>query len=483
MKDNKRPQLVHKDYWNLVFKWWRKECHKNGCSDNIDEFHYGADGYLYRGKKLVNCKLRGNQKSLPCEQYKQMLLNRGIIFQSETSSMAYFLLKKYPSIASAIAKRFPIIIIDECQDISEEQMAVFDILFNAGMKSAFLIGDPDQSIYEWRNATPKRFIEKMAEKEWVTNYLTGNFRCSQNICNAVKGFSFQLLEKQPNQALGNTKDELQKPVLLLTTDGIDSEIIYQFFGKKCAEMNITSPEKIAVLSRGRINSVTSINGLWKSKEIEIYAEASYEWKHGSRRKAYRMCSQATYSLVFGSIEDVYIMEKRIIELVDELAWKKLVIDILRNSPDINLEIAVWVKIFQEKVENLIGQSNMNFHDSKSSSQIFKIKSRDQKNPEFNKLPLKEFIEKKSIESYTRSSVHGVKGETYDAILLHVNARKGQTLTPKFLNDGDLDSELMRIAYVAMTRPRRLLVVAIPIDDKIFEYKRFPKALWDYEFLN
>ncbi|MDO7977772.1 hypothetical protein M5Z94_12730 [Oceanotoga teriensis] len=30
-----------------------------------------------------------------------------------------------------------------------------------------------------------------------------------------------------------------------------------------------------------------------------------------------------------------------------------------------------------------------------------------------------------------------------------------------MNKGSLDSELMRIAYVGMTRPRRLLAVALP----------------------
>jgi superfamily I DNA/RNA helicase len=177
------------------------------------------------------------------------------------------------------------------------------------------------------------------------------------------------------------------------------------------------------------------------------------------------------------------MEKRIVELVDGLVWNKMIIDILINAPNINLEIDVWVKAFQKEVEKFIGQNNMVFNESKNSSQIFKIKSRDQKYPEFNKLPLKEFVEKKSIESYTRSSVHGVKGETYEAVLLHVTAQKGQTLTPKFLNDGDLDSELMRIAYVAMTRPRRLLVVAMPKSNNNVQYTRFPKELWDYEVLN
>ena len=114
--------------------------------------------------------------------------------------------------------------------------------------------------------------------------------------------------------------------------------------------------------------------------------------------------------------------------------------------------------------------------------IFKIKMRDKSNPEFKDIPLKNYFEKKTSGDYTRSSIHGVKGETYDAVLIYVKSKTGKTLTPKFLMEGDLEDELMRIAYVAMTRPRRLLMIAMPENKKLKEYKRFPVDKWDYEYV-
>jgi hypothetical protein len=38
---------------------------------------------------------------------------------------------------------------------------------------------------------------------------------------------------------------------------------------------------------------------------------------------------------------------------------------------------------------------------------------------------------------------------------------------------------MRIAYVGMTRPRRLLAVALPKVKKETKYPRFLKELWEY----
>ena len=112
--------------------------------------------------------------------------------------------------------------------------------------------------------------------------------------------------------------------------------------------------------------------------------------------------------------------------------------------------------------------------------VIKIKSRDKSVPYFKNIPLQQYFEVKNQSDYTLSSIHGVKGETYDALILIVESRTGKTITPTLLNDGDLNQELMRIAYVAMTRPRKLLVVAMPNIKSRKVHKRFPPDKWDYE---
>ena len=125
---------------------------------------------------------------------------------------------------------------------------------------------------------------------------------------------------------------------------------------------------------------------------------------------------------------------------------------------------------------------LHYRRSKSIKDIFKIKTRDSNNPNFKEIPLRNYFEKRTIGDYTRSSIHGVKGETYDAVLIYIKSKTGKTLTPKFLMEGDLEDELMRIAYVAMTRPRRLLMIAMPENKNLKEYKRFPIDKWDYEYI-
>lgn len=478
-----RPQISLSDNWKMPYRYWRSECHQKGCIDHIEDFHYEVDGTLYKGKQMVTCAL-GKAKALPCQQYKSMLAKKNVVFQNETALIAYELLNKYPIIASAIVERFPVIIMDEAQDTSITQMALFDLLSKAGLKSLFLVGDPDQAIYEWRNANPECFIEKIKDKsKWKTIKLTGNFRSSQNICNATTFFSPSLRGDSVNIAIGDWKAETQKPILLLTNKNSCEDNIISYFLQKCKSMNITiNSRNVAILSRGRINIDTDISGLWKSKEIESFAKAAYEWNKGSRKKSYQITSEASFSMIFDDALDEYQMSQKIYTLTDEDTWKAYIIDILSSLPNIELGINEWVKIFSKCFCDITQQYHFNLAANKDPELYFKIKVRDKKVPNFKEIPLRMFFEKRTEGIYTRSSIHGVKGETYDAVLIIIKSRTGNTLTPKFLMEGNIDSELMRVAYVAMTRSRRLLMITMPETKGLQECKRFSTDIWNYEYI-
>lgn len=478
-----RPQITLKDNWKLPYKYWRTDCYRKGCVDSIEDFHYTMSGELYKGKSKVNCNLHGKQTKLPCEQYKQMLRKKNIVFENEVPLFAYKLLCRYPVIIKALVERFPVIIIDEAQDTSEEQMQIFDKLIDGGITSFFLVGDPDQAIYEWRSATPQCFTSKKTTKGWNFINLTGNFRSSQNICNVTRFFSSTLYEKKPSKALGKYRSESAKPVLLLINNKEQKEMIIDYFFNKCKELKIEiKPENVAILTRSRIYVDTDINGLWKSRELEWFAQSVYEWHLGSRRKAYLLCSRAAFAVSYGAFNDDIEMNKVIDNDVSKNIWVNYIVDILTGAPSVNTSISLWVdgfKIFYNKVIKLY---EMNIHESKKLDDIFKIKKTDKNVPEFRNIEMRKFFEKRCENNYTRSSVHGVKGETFDAVLLYIKSSKGNTITPTFLENGDLDDELMRIAYVAMTRPRKLLMIAMPERKGVVEYERFPKKLWDYDKL-
>ena len=168
---------------------------------HIGDFRWNSNGKLTKNGKDIICT--GTQQyAPPCIQFKKRLLEKGLFFQDEVSGLACILLERYPEIAKSIALRFPVIILDEAQDTSEEQMRILDLLCAAGLESMYIVGDPDQAIYEWRNANPESFLEKMHDSEWTQLVLSENFRSSQMICNATYIFSDTNKDKKANNASG-----------------------------------------------------------------------------------------------------------------------------------------------------------------------------------------------------------------------------------------------------------------------------------------
>ena len=109
------------------------------------------------------------------------MFKNGYVTQREVATFSLRILKRFPNIAQEIAYRFPVIIIDEAQDTSKEQMEIIELIANSGTTTVAIVGDPDQAIYEWRDATPEYFTAKLNDDNWQHLYLTANFRSSQYI--------------------------------------------------------------------------------------------------------------------------------------------------------------------------------------------------------------------------------------------------------------------------------------------------------------
>ena len=73
------------------------------------------------------------------------------------------------------------------------------------------------------------------------------------------------------------------------------------------------------------------------------------------------------------------------------------------------------------------------------------------------------------KNYTLSTIHGVKGKTFDATLLILKTKtdKGtyENFIKNFKKTGKMKDEDLRNVYVGVTRPRKILVIAVPEKDK------------------
>ncbi len=406
----------------------------------------------------------------------------GIVYQIDIPMLCARMLKKHQQIAQAIAKRYPIIIIDEAQDTSKEQMAVFDVLFENGLQSMDLVGDPDQSIYEWRNASSECFMEKMASGFGRTLYLYENRRSSQAICNVTAAFSKMLEGKAPNIAVGEYKDFPQKPQLFLLSKKKTEEDAQSRFMQKCEQLGISKSD-IAILTRRKIHSEQDINDLWKSPEVKYFAKAAFEWKYGEKKQAYESSEMALYIMCIDDLPNQHMSIEQNVELfLPYQEWKKTVLSILTRLRSADTVLSEWVVELKMLLSSL--KIPLPIREGHDIDTIIKIKSSDNKYPDFQSKPVKCFFQKKDTISFVRSSIHGVKGETYDAVLLlSLNEKGNNTITNNLLCQGNLDCEMMRTAYVAMTRPRKYLAVAIrkPSNTSVLDL-RFSHKLWEYVYI-
>lgn len=116
------------------------------------------------------------------KKFKQWQLDNGFLNNDDSAFIALQLLKTFPQIGRSLVARFPYLVIDEAQDTSELQYKIFDELIKCGLPNMEYIGDPYQSLYEFREARPDLFIQRYEDKKnWNAYELSSCRRSSQKI--------------------------------------------------------------------------------------------------------------------------------------------------------------------------------------------------------------------------------------------------------------------------------------------------------------
>ena len=133
------------------------------------------------------------------------------------------LLRNDPELRRRLLQRFSAIAVDEFQDINQAQYELFRI-FAIAAKEVCVIGDPDQSIYGFRGASPhyfEQFKQDLPQHRFVQ--LTRNYRSSQNILDA----SVQVLGEPQSQLHSDIPAEVKIQILHAATDRAEAELVVQ----------------------------------------------------------------------------------------------------------------------------------------------------------------------------------------------------------------------------------------------------------------
>lgn len=127
-----------------------------------------------------------------------------------------YIFKNHNDVLQKWQKRLDYIMVDEAQDNNASQWGLVSML-QGNHKNLFVVGDPDQCIYEWRNAKPSDLVNfDHYYTPCRTIILDQNYRSTPNILNVA------------NSVIANNKNRVEKDLFTLKSEMSD---VIHFHGK------------------------------------------------------------------------------------------------------------------------------------------------------------------------------------------------------------------------------------------------------------
>ena len=227
---------------------------------------------------------------------------------------ALYLLEKYEDCRTYWQQELNYIMVDEAQDCSRSEWKLVEILA-AGHGNLFVVGDPDQLIYEWRGVVPVDFIDFKSGKDII---MDENYRSTPKILDVA------------NSIIANNKNRIPKN--LFTQKPLEGEVIH-FHGK--------SETEEAHWVSARIKSICRDFGA-KFSDFAILYRASYL----SRFIEEELIQSQIKSTIWGGIR---FFERK--EIKDALSYLRLIAvnDDLSFKRIANVPSRKFGKKFMEKL--------------------------------------------------------------------------------------------------------------------------------------
>lgn len=118
------------------------------------------------------------------EKYEALLRKNGLVDFDDMMLLGRQLIEENAWIRRCLQARFPILVVDEYQDLGVPlHRIVLALCFNSGVR-LFAVGDPDQSIYGFAGAIPE-LLKELSEMQKVEKVrLPFNYRSGQRLINA-----------------------------------------------------------------------------------------------------------------------------------------------------------------------------------------------------------------------------------------------------------------------------------------------------------
>jgi len=422
------------------------------------------------------------RNAAPLQAYQISDLNRtktnfwksGFATYQDVEILTLDVLSQMPILCRLLAKRFPFMIIDECQDLSWIQIQILDKLRQQGT-ALHLVGDLNQAIYDFKRVNPDLVKSFTETQNFTALTLSNNYRSCQpiiNICHKVVG-STSVEKSERTQSV-------ERPGVCVIFPPNQMHLLPIWFGKYLNQMGCDK-NKSAIVARNW-NNVSkmrpSSNTIVRGPQMGL-AMALHLWKSGEHQAIDdalkyigRFVSDKYFSEYSANPRQHYCPEC----IASQLLWRLFLYRVLNSCciensllSDLNQTWSNWSKNVRGQFGGIVRAHRRVILDSCTG---ILPEFLDLDGNAFRTLPqmgsktvlktLPPFNKREEVDNLRITTIHSVKGETLDAILL-VSAPSKQG-TPdghwtQWLEDST--KEAARLAYVASSRPKHLLAWAIP----------------------
>lgn len=416
------------------------------------------------------------------KKIKDWIYQKGYLKYDEAYSLAFKHLKENPQLSNLFVKRFPIVLIDEMQDMETHQYKLINDLFGNGSAIVQKIGDINQSIF-----SPNSEQEK---SDWDTTAnslsLDQTTRLPHHLAEIVKPICLK-----PQEMKGWQNDNPIKPTIIVF-DGNTKENVKEKFVELIQSHNLLQfwsedkPFKVIGGRRGEVQDKhLNINSYWsdfnKNTSVKIreefdnlfsYLEKCQTLKSEKNVKEIRkillnaICKAlklaeiknplTTYYFTPVTFTQYFSSEKEVEHKLLNTNLAKWILD-FQLTPELRTEITIYIRTLLPLFKKQSTTRLESFlTDTNSINQI-------QEEP-------RQVYEHQGIKVHF-DTIHGVKGETHTATLYLETYLKqvydiGGKILPYILKPQKPDSACKKRlpqAYVAMSRATHLLCVAVHKD--------------------
>lgn len=437
---------------------------------------------------------------------KKFLLNDGYLKYDEAYSLAFKWLRNNKSQKGIFELRFPMIFIDEMQDMELHQSEIITELFGNSKAVIQKIGDINQAIYSRVNS------EDAAEWKPVTNpelQLKKSNRIANNLAELVKGICVS-----PQEMEGWVNPKPAKPVIIVyPATSIDQ--VKDKFGELIIKNNLIGTGTFKVIGSRISPSRLNINSYWPDfnrqrvkaeltnlnaylQQIKKLIKLDKNTKESRRIFLEIFCRVLKLCKIRNPNTTFYFTPYSIIEFLSKINRED-------DIKKINSAISDW--IIEIKMQNDIEPKIIEFIDTllisfggKKNEEVSVFLTDKSDTEESGKIENKVYKYKMNEHQVEISfdTIHGVKGETHAATLyiecyLRIFDIGGKVI--KFITSDEKGRAKLRkedackkqlpMAYVALTRATHFFSIAIDKDrfeQSYQEYFEANKDFWEVCYL-